>query len=63
MIHVCDPLFSTVKSVVMDSGPCVANGIVAHSMKGLYSGALVKKHQYWPKCVLGSSTGIFITRR
>ena len=41
------------KTVVMDSGFCVANGIVALAAKGLYAGALVKKSRYWQKSVPG----------
>ena len=46
MLQMCEPLFSTVKSVVTESGFCVANGIVALASKGVYDGALVKKHRY-----------------
>ena len=49
----CEPLFSTLKAVVMDSGFCAANGIVALVPKGVYAGALIEKPQYWPKSVPG----------
>ena len=49
----CEPLFSTGKAAVVDSGFCVANGIVALAAKRLYAGTLIKKRQYWPKIVPG----------
>ena len=36
-----------------DSGFCVANGIFALAEKGVYDGALIKKHWNWPKSVPG----------
>ena len=53
----CEPLFSTVKSVVADIGFCVANGIFALVTKGVYAGSLIKKRQYWPKSVSGDLIG------
>ena len=41
------------KAVVMDSGFCVANWIVALAAKGVYAGAIIKKHQYFPNSVPG----------
>ena len=51
MLFMCKPLFSTFKSVAMDSGLCVSNGIFALAVKGVYASALVKKRRYWPKGV------------
>ena len=38
---------------MMDSGFCVANGIVSLAEKVVYAGALIKKRRYWPKSVQG----------
>ena len=53
VLWVCESLFSTRKAVVMDSGFCVTNEIVALAAKGVYAGALIKKRRYWPKGVPG----------
>ena len=49
----CEPLFSTIKYVVVYSGIYVANVIVALEVKGVYAGTLVKNLQYCPKIVPG----------
>ena len=54
MLRMCDPIFGTGKCVVLDSGFCVSKGIVALEAKGVYAGALIKKHKYWPKGVPGA---------
>jgi hypothetical protein len=51
----CTPIFGTGKAVVLDSGFCVAKGIVALASRGVYAGALIKKRRYWPKGVLGEA--------
>ena len=56
MLWMCEPLFYMVKAVFVDSGFCVANGIVALGLKGVYTGSLIKKHLYWPNSVLGYIT-------
>ena len=43
MIQMCKRLFSTGKSVIMNRGFCVVNGIVALAAKGVYAGALINK--------------------
>ena len=53
VLHMCEPLFSMVKSIVMNSGFFVANVIVSLAAKGLYACALIKKRRYWPKSVRG----------
>ena len=47
MIQMCGPIFYTGKYVVMDSGFCVSNGIVALAMKGVYSSVIIKKRRCW----------------
>ena len=39
----CQPFFGTGKAVVLDSGLCVAKGIVDLEAKCVLAGALVKK--------------------
>ena len=51
MLCMCEPVFYTEKYVVVDSSFCVENGIVALAAKGVYAGALVKKHRYWPQII------------
>ena len=46
MIWMYKPLFYTVNSLVMYSGFCVTEYIVALATKVVCSGALVKKRQY-----------------
>jgi hypothetical protein len=53
MLRMCEPIFGTGKAVVLDSGFCVAKGIVALEAKGVYASALIKKPPYWPKGVPG----------
>ena len=64
MLCMRKPLFSIGVSIVVNSGFCNANGIVALVPKGVYAGALIEKPQYWLKSVPGElSTGISHTRR
>ena len=53
MICIRKPLFYIGVSILMDSGFCAANGIVALVPKGVYVGALIEKPQNWPKSVPG----------
>jgi hypothetical protein len=55
MLRMCEPIYGTGKAVVLDSGFCVAKGIVALEAKGVYAGALIKKRRYWPKSVPGGA--------
>jgi Transposase IS4 len=43
MVHMTKPIHHTGKVVVMDSGFCVAKGIVEMEKKGVYGQALIKK--------------------
>jgi hypothetical protein len=45
MLRMCEPIYGKGKAVVLDSGFCVAKGIVALKAKGVYTGALIKKEQ------------------
>ena len=57
MLQICEPIFSTVKWVVLDSGFCVSKGITALLEFGLYAAALIKNRKYWPKGVPGDAIG------
>ena len=51
MLQMCEPIFSTGKCVVLDSGFFVSKGITALLEFGVYSTALIKKRKYCPKGV------------
>ena len=53
MVRMTKPIHGTGKVVVMDSGFCVAKGIVEMEKKGVYGQALIKKRRYWPKFIPG----------
>ena len=47
--------FGTGKTVVLDSGFCVLQGLVELKKNGIYTHALIKKRRYWPKHVPGDA--------
>ena len=47
--------FNSGRYVVLDSGFCILKAIVALYEKGLYAGALIKKHRFWPSLVPGDA--------
>ena len=51
----CEPIFSTGKCVVLDSGFCVSKGITDLLDFGVYAAAIIKKQKYWPKGVPGDT--------
>ena len=53
MLRMCRPIFGSGKSIVLDSGICVAKGIKYLEEKGVYALALVKNWYYWTKRVPG----------
>ncbi|KAL7476888.1 LOW QUALITY PROTEIN: hypothetical protein ACHAW6_002717 [Cyclotella cf. meneghiniana] len=51
-----EPIHNTGKVVCMDSGICVATGIIALHKRVVYGQSLIKKQRkYWPKHVSGSA--------
>ena len=46
-------LWHTSKTVVLDSGFCVLQGLVELWKKGVFAAALIKKRRYWPKYIRG----------
>ena len=55
MLRMFEPIFSTGKCVVLDSGFCVPKGITSLLEFGVYNAALIKKRKYWPKRVPGDA--------
>ncbi len=54
MLYMTEPIHNTGKIVTMDSGFCVAAGILALHDFGVFGQSLIKKRgQYWPKHVPG----------
>ena len=53
LLQVLKNYFSTGRSIILDSGFCVPRGIVELKKEGIYAGALIKKHHYWPSLVPG----------
>ena len=51
MLQMCEPIFSTGKCIVLDSGFCVSKGITAFLDFDVYTAALIKKRKYCPKGV------------
>ena len=45
MLQMCEPIFSTGKCVVLDSGFCVSKGITALLEFGVYTDVLIKKRK------------------
>ena len=46
MLQMCEPIFSTGKCVVIDSGFCVSKGTTSLLGFGVYAATLVKKRKY-----------------
>ena len=63
MLRMCEPIFSTGKCFMLDSGFCVSKGITALLEFGVYAAALVKKRKYWPKGVLGDATDKYFANK
>ena len=49
MLRMCKPIFGSGKAVVLDSGLCVAKGIIDIESKCVYSGDLINKRHQCPK--------------
>ena len=55
MLRICEPIFSTGKCVVLDSGFCVSKEITDLLESGIYAAAIINKCKYWPKDVPGDA--------
>ena len=53
MLRTCEPISSTGKCVLLDSGFFVSKGITTLLKFYVYTAALVKKRKEWPKGVPG----------
>ena len=53
LLRMTKPIWNTGRLVILDSGFCVLNGIVALAKKGVFASALIKKRRYWPKYIKG----------
>ena len=53
LLRLREPLFSTGKVVVLDSGFCVLCGLVELMKRGVYAALVIKKRRYWPRFVDG----------
>ena len=49
ILKMCEPIFSTGKCVVLNSGFCVSKWIITLLEFGVYAAALNKKRKYRPK--------------
>ena len=47
-MHLCKPILHTSKYIVLDSDFCVLSALIALKKVGVFAGALIKKHCYWP---------------
>ena len=49
----CKPIWNTGSVVIMNSGFCILDAIIALKQTGVFSSALIKKRPYWPKYIKG----------
>ena len=52
-LRMTKPIWNKGQILILDSGFCVLNGIVALAKKGVFASALIKKKRYWPKYIKG----------
>ena len=53
LLRMTKPIWNTGRLVILDSGFCVLNGLIALAKKGIFASALIKKRRYWPKYIKG----------
>ena len=53
LLNLCKSLYGSGKVVVLDSGFCVLEALIALKKVGVFSHAVIKKRRYWPKYVPG----------
>ena len=53
LLRLTKALYTTGKVVILDSGFCVLQAIIALRDKGVFASALIKKRKYWPKWIDG----------
>ena len=55
LLALCKTLYGTGKIVVLDSGFCVLQGLIALKKVGVFAHAVIKKRRYWPKHIPGDA--------
>ena len=55
LLRLTKSLHNSAKYIVIDSGFCVLNAIIELKRVGMFAGALIKKHSYWPALVVGDA--------
>jgi hypothetical protein len=53
LLRMTSPIHGTGKVVIMDSGFCVLDALLALKSVGVFGSALIKKRRYWPKGIDG----------
>jgi hypothetical protein len=53
LLDLCKDMYGTGKVVVLDSGFCVLEGLIALKKLGVFAHAVIKKRRYWPKYIPG----------
>jgi hypothetical protein len=53
LLRLTKSIWGSSRLVILDSGFCVLEGIVALRQKGVFASALIKKRKYWPKFIPG----------
>jgi hypothetical protein len=51
LMEMCEPIVAKGMVVILESGFCVLEGLVALRRMGVYASAVIKKRKYWPKHV------------
>ena len=54
LLRLTKALYTTGKVVILGSGFCVLQAIIALQEKGVFSGAWIKKRKHWPKWIDGN---------
>ena len=55
LLRLLKSLFGTRKIVVLDSGFCVLQALIALKQVGVFAAAVIKKRRYWPRYVAGDT--------
>lgn len=55
LLRLTKSIHNTARYVVLDSGFCVLQALVALRTFGVFAGALIKKRRYWPRFIAGDS--------
>ena len=61
LLQLCISIYGAGKIVILDSGFCALEGLIALRKVSVFAGALIKKRRYWPKCVMGDKIDVCFT--